>query len=64
MSETVIQMRRDKRENWEANDPLLGRGEIALDTNYGRDIKFGDGSRPWSEITPIVKQQFNNLFLL
>lgn len=45
---TRIQLRRDTVDNWEANDPILEPGELAISTDLNK-IKIGNGSA-WSAI--------------
>lgn len=50
--EIPLQFRRDTLANWESEDPVLLEGEVGL--VLGNDeltqLKFGDGTRSWSEL--------------
>lgn len=46
---TPVLVRRDTTANWEAVNPVLQAGEMALD--YTRGVcRVGDGSTPWNEL--------------
>lgn len=53
---TVIQLRRDTKDNWAKYDPVLAAGEIAVQTDTYQ-IKVGDGLKKWSEL-PFVSFGF------
>ena len=50
----------DTRENWLAKNPVALPGEICVEIDTGR-WKFGDGSRPYSEL-PYATQDFTQEF--
>lgn len=45
-----IQNKYDTQANWEANDPVLLKGELAVTAENGK-IKVGDGTKKWSELS-------------
>ncbi len=45
----TIQIRRDTKSNWEAADPILALGELALESDTGK-LKVGDGESGWSSL--------------
>lgn len=52
MAEIVIrkvQLRRDTRSQWLAQNPVLGPGEPGLETDTNR-LKFGNGAARWSDL--------------
>lgn len=54
---TKIQVRRDTPSNWTSANPVLGAGEIGLETGIVNGVrvptkwKIGDGTRTWQELT-------------
>lgn len=50
---TLIKLRRDTAANWAAEDPVLQLGEPGYDTT-NNELRIGDGTSPWSELTPIA----------
>lgn len=47
--QTRIQNRRDTAANWTSTNPVLGSGEIGVETNTGK-FKIGDGSTAWTSL--------------
>ena len=45
-----MQLRRDTSENWIAEQPILGTGEIGIDTTYNT-FKIGDGQLMWGALS-------------
>ena len=45
----IIKFRQDYSENWDIANPVLKRGEIAVDINL-MQFKIGDGKTPWKEL--------------
>ena len=50
---TLIKLRRDTAANWASADPVLQLGEPGYDTT-NNELRIGDGTTPWSELTPIA----------
>ena len=50
-----IQMRRGTSSEWNDADPILNEGEIGYNTTLGQ-IKIGDGSTVWSELTYVATE--------
>ena len=50
-----IQMRRGTSSEWNDADPILNEGEIGYNTTLGQ-IKIGDGSTIWSELTYVATE--------
>ena len=50
-----IQMRRGSSSDWNTADPILNEGEIGYNTTLGQ-IKIGDGSTIWSELTYVATE--------
>jgi hypothetical protein len=50
---TLIKLRRDTAANWASADPVLQLGEPGYDTTNNQ-LRIGDGTTPWSELTPIA----------
>ncbi len=50
---TQIKLRRDTAANWTSNNPVLGLGEIGLETDT-RKAKFGDGATTWTGLSYMV----------
>jgi hypothetical protein len=48
-AQTVIKLRRGTASQWATANPVLGAGEIGLETNTNR-TKYGDGSTAWSAL--------------
>jgi hypothetical protein len=56
-------MRRDTPENWTIKNPLLGRGELALNLD-GLSFKVGDGSKRWNDLPYYEGIYFPSLLLI
>jgi hypothetical protein len=50
---TLIKLRRDTAANWASADPVLQLGEPGYDTT-NNELRIGDGTTPWSGLTPIA----------
>jgi hypothetical protein len=50
---TQIKLRRDTAANWTASNPVLGLGEVGLETDT-RKAKFGDGATAWTGLSYMV----------
>jgi hypothetical protein len=48
-AQTVIKLRRGTASQWTTANPVLGAGEVGLETNTNR-TKYGDGSTAWSSL--------------
>jgi hypothetical protein len=48
-----IRIRRDTSANWTAQNPILGSGELGLDTTLNI-LKVGDGTTAWSTLPAVV----------
>lgn len=46
---TLIQLRRDLAANWTTANPVLGQGEMALETDTG-NAKMGNGTTAWNSL--------------
>jgi hypothetical protein len=57
-----IQMRRGSSSDWNTADPILNEGEIGYNTTLGQ-IKVGDGSTIWSELTYLATESELNTSL-
>ena len=57
-----IQMRRGTSSEWNDADPILNEGEIGYNTTLGQ-IKVGDGSTIWSELTYLATESELNTSL-
>lgn len=57
-----IQMRRGTSSEWNSADPILNEGEIGYNTTLGQ-IKVGDGSTIWSELTYLATESELNTSL-
>ena len=44
-----IRLRRDSYQQWYANNPVLGTGEPAVESNSNR-VKIGDGDSNWRDL--------------
>lgn len=45
----VIEHRYDTKENWEKTNPILARGELGIEMEYGlAKLKVGDGATSWN----------------
>ena len=49
MAVVRIQLRRDTASNWTTADPVLGAGEIGVETDTDQ-FKIGDGTTAWSSL--------------
>ena len=45
----IIRTRRDIKENWETENPVLALGEQGYETDT-KKLKFGNGVNPWNEL--------------
>ena len=45
----IIRTRRDIKENWETENPVLALGEQGYETDT-KKLKFGNGANPWNEL--------------
>lgn len=54
----IIQVRRATEPEWIAHDPILRVGEPALSTDVLK-IKFGDGTKRWSELDYLGETEYN-----
>lgn len=50
MAVVRIQLRRDTASNWTTADPVLGAGEIGVETDTDQ-FKIGDGTTAWSSLS-------------
>lgn len=57
-----IQMRRGTSSEWNSADPILNEGEIGYNSTLGQ-IKVGDGSTIWSELTYLATESELNTSL-
>ena len=57
-----IQMRRGTSSEWNDADPILNEGEIGYNSTLGQ-IKVGDGSTIWSELTYLATESELNTSL-
>ncbi len=57
-----IQMRRGTSSEWNSADPILNEGEIGYNTTLGQ-LKVGDGSTIWSELTYLATESELNTSL-
>lgn len=48
-----IRLRRGTTTQWETADTVLAAGEPGVDLTVG-EIRIGDGTTPWSELTPVA----------
>lgn len=48
-SSSMISIRGDNPDNWDLNDPVLGKNEIVYDSE-NNCLKVGDGVHKWSEL--------------
>jgi hypothetical protein len=46
---TRIRLRRDTAANWTAANPVLGNGEVGLESDT-RNFKVGNGSSAWAAL--------------
>ncbi len=46
---TQIRLRRDTAANWTTEDPVLGLGEVGIETDTVK-LKIGTGSTKWTEL--------------
>lgn len=46
---TKIYLRNDTSTNWRSNNPILGKGEMGIETDTNK-FKFGDGSTRWNSL--------------
>lgn len=44
-----IQIRRDTAANWSSANPVLGQGELGLETDTNK-LKIGNGSATWASL--------------
>ena len=44
-----IQLRNDTEANWTSADPILGQGEMGIESDTGK-VKLGDGVSSWSQL--------------
>lgn len=47
---TQIQIRRDTGANWASSNPILGDGELGIDSTVGQ-FKIGDGATAWTSLS-------------
>lgn len=59
-AQTVIQIRRGSREDWNSINPILAVGEIGLELQTN-NIKIGDGERAWQDL-PFSPEAFGNFY--
>lgn len=48
-----IQLRRDEKNKWASNNPILLEGEFGYETDTG-SAKIGDGKTHWNELPYFV----------
>jgi hypothetical protein len=49
----TIKLRRDTGANWEAKNPVLSAGEVALDSTKNA-YKVGDGTKTWTQLSYLM----------
>ena len=49
MAVVRIQLRRDTAANWTSSNPVLGAGELGVETDTDQ-FKIGDGATAWSSL--------------
>ena len=56
---TQILLRNDTAANWTAANPVLGQGEVGLETDT-KKLKVGDGTTAWSQLNYYNETDLSN----